>query len=452
MSIRSDRFAAQEISGQLGALPFQSRLDDFVLILAFILANLRALMFVFLYPDTSVLLGPAWIEIALWLVVALMVVYQLKRRNQIAEYAVKWEKSWPLIVFVLLALVSAFWSLDPVVTLFRALELFFATLIASYIGTYYRPHQFLEFLFWFGAILLILTVAMVFGAPKTGTMYWAPFYGAWRGIYWHRNHLASITALLTMIFLCRLLIAFESRNTKGFLDGIFYIFSLVVLFFAKSATGYILYLVLNFFVLCFWLWVRFSARLQRKHYYIILGIFVVGSILVLSNLDFVLGLFNRSSNLTGRTALWSYLVRDVVSQRPWWGHGFGAFWTLDAMREQVRQHIGWPSQPLIGDNGFIDILVHVGTIGLLVFLTVLVIATIRSVRYAIAHRTLESFFPLSIMIYAFFANISFSLFAETEVFVWLLIMAVLFMTTRLPDAAGISQSHREVSNLANENR
>jgi hypothetical protein len=35
------------------------------------------------------------------------------------------------------------------------------------------------------------------------------------------------------------------------------------------------------------------------------------------------------------------------------------------------------------------------------------------------------------MVYAFFANITFSLFAETEVFVWLLVIAVLFMTTSI---------------------
>ncbi len=427
-----DRLAAREGSMQDGTLQFRSKFDVFVLTLAFILANLRALMFVYLYPDTSVWLGPAWIEIALWFLVALLAVYQLRQRSETADYLSRWRGNWPLIVFILLAFASAFWSIGLVVTIFRVLELFFATLIAAYIGISYRPRQLLEFLFWFGAILLILTVATVFGAPRTGTMYWAPFYGAWRGIYWHRNHLAAITALLNMVFLCRVLVAFESRSTRGFLDGVFYLFSLVVLFFARSAAGYILYIVLNFFVLCCWLWVRFSDRLQRKHYYLILGVFIAASVLILLNLDTVLGLFNRNSTLTGRVGLWSYLLQDVVSQRPWLGHGFGAVWTLDSFREQVRLHVGWASQPLIGDNGFIDILLHVGAVGLLIFLTVLVIASIRSFRYAISHRTLESFSPLLIMVYAFFANISFSLFAETEVFVWFLIVTVLFMTTRVP--------------------
>jgi exopolysaccharide production protein ExoQ len=204
------------------------------------------------------------------------------------------------------------------------------------------------------------------------------------------------------------------------------------MFFAKSAAGYILFIVLHAVIFCSWLWLRFAERLQRKHYYIILGVFVAGSALILSNLDIVFGLFNRNSTLTGRVGLWDYLLKSMVSQRPWWGHGFGAFWTLDSFRENVRLHVGWASQPLIGDNGFLDILLHVGVIGLLIFLTIFITASIRSFRYAISHRTLMGFFPLMVMVYAFFANISFSLFAETEVFVWFLIVAVLFATIPSP--------------------
>lgn len=140
--------------------------------------------------------------------------------------------------------------------------------------------------------------------PRTGTMYWAPFYGAWRGIHWHRTHLASITALLNIVFLCRMIIAFENHNKTGVLDGFFLVISLTVLYFAKSATGYLLLIVLHFFVFCTWLWLKVSQRLQKRHYYMILGIFLGGLILILSNLDIVFGPFHRDATLTGRVAPW----------------------------------------------------------------------------------------------------------------------------------------------------
>ena len=198
--------------------------------------------------------------------------------------------------------------------------------------------------------------------------------------------------------------------------------------FLFAATGYILFLILHALVIGIWVWLQISPRLQSSHYILFSGGILLFSVLILLNLDFVFGLFRRDATMTGRWGLWKNELQ-FASQRLWLGHGFGAVWTLDTFREQMRQLVGWPSQPLIGDNGYLDILLHLGILGLGVFLLVLLTTTIRSFRYALHHRVLTAFFPLFVMVYAFFANITFSLFAETEVFVWLLIVAVLFMTT-----------------------
>jgi len=402
--------------------------DGIIIGLAFLLANLRALVFIFLFPDTSKLLGPAWIEIFLWLLITPAAVFVLIRENQFGEYVLLWRRNWLLGLFILLAFLSAFWSVGFTATLFRSLELLFASLLAAYVGMRFRSERLLDALFWFGAILFIFSIALAVGVPRTGTMYWAPFYGAWRGVYWHRNHLASIAALLSAVYLLRAWISFQARNNKAVLDIVFYLLSLAVVFFARSATGYILFLVLHGFLVVALVWLKISHRLQSKHYLIVLGAFALVAVLILTNLDFVFGLFHRDPTMTGRVGLWSHLI-EIALQRPWLGHGFGAVWTLDAFREQIRQLVGWASQPLIGDNGFLDIFLHLGIVGLLLFIGILITATIRSVRYAIAQQTLLSFFPLLLVFYAFFANIAFSLFAETEVFVWLLIVVVLFLTT-----------------------
>jgi len=261
-------------------------------------------------------------------------------------------------------------------------------------------------------------------------MYWKPFDGAWRGIYWHRNHLASIAAFLNAVYLMRILIAWQNRNRDGLLDCAFYILSLLIMYFARSATGYILLIVLNLFVLIVWIWLRLSDRLKKQHYIVIFGLGILGLVLVLTNLNFVFGFFNRDTTLTGRIGLWSHLL-DMAYDRLWLGHGFGAFWMLDALREQIRQLAGWASQPLIGDNGFLDILLHLGVIGLLLFLSVFILGAVRSFRYGFAQKTLPGFFPLLVFVYAFFANLTFSLFVETEVFVWFLIVSTMFMTTPL---------------------
>lgn len=406
--------------------------DILILFFAFLLANLRATMFVFLYPDTSVLLGPAWIEIALWFLLSMIVLYDLFRTGRIDDYLWMWRRNWIPALFTLLAFISLLWSIAPVATLFRSLELLFAALVASYFGPRLVPEKWLDALFWFGAILFILSIALVIGAPPTGTMYWAPFNGAWRGVYWHRNHLASITALLSVLYLYRLLISFREHHSKGILDAFFYLFSLVILYFAKSATGYILLMILHIFVFVAWGWLRISRRLQRRHYLLILGSSILAGILVFSNLDFVFGMFNRDTSMTGRVSLWTHLL-DIASRHLWFGHGFGAVWTLESFREGIRQRVAWTSQPLMADNGWIDIFLHLGMTGLILFVSTLILLAWRSVAFALTRKTLSGFFPLLVLIYAIFANITFSLFAETEVFVWFLLIAALSMTTVSPE-------------------
>jgi hypothetical protein len=94
--------------------------------------------------------------------------------------------------------------------------------------------------------------------------------------------------------------------------------------------------------------------------------------------------------------------------------------------------VGWTSQPLIADNGFLDILLHLGIVGLIVLFGILMMAAVQSFRYAITRKTLADFFPLLFLCYVLIANLPFSMIAETEVFIWLLIVTVLVITMTLP--------------------
>jgi O-antigen ligase len=97
------------------------------------------------------------------------------------------------------------------------------------------------------------------------------------------------------------------------------------------------------------------------------------------------------------------------------------------------QHVvGWGFPVVIADNGFLDILLHVGILGFIPFLGVLIVAFVRSGKFAFRNPSLINFFPLLLMVYAVIANISFSLFLETETFIWLVIVASLFVVTRQP--------------------
>jgi exopolysaccharide production protein ExoQ len=418
----------------------QSKRDGLILCSAIVLSNLRALSFFPRFPDPSRLFGSAWLELALWFGTTLVVTHSLTRENLLPEYRSLCRRNWALGVFIALAFVSAWWSVDGAATSFRAVELLLATVVAAYIGTRYRPDQLLEILFWAGAIVLVLCLGLVFGLPTEGQMHSRPDYRSWRGVYWHKNHLGSIAALVNVVALWRMLIAREQRRAD-WLGGVFYLLSLATVYFAYSATGGIVLIALHLFALCVWLWIRTSHRWRAWHYSVALGVAVAGLAGAAASVDRIFGIFNRSPTMSGRVDLWNYLLKDVVPQRLWWGHGFGAIWTIESFRVGAGERVHWGKPAVIADNGFLDVLLHLGIVGLLIFLGVLIVAAARSLRYGLARGTLTDFFPLLLMFYAVVGNVAFSLFMETEVFVWLLIVIVLFETTPRSDPAEVVPRH-----------
>ena len=205
---------------------------------------------------------------------------------------------------------------------------------------------------------------------------------------------------------------------------ILYLLSLSLVYFAKSVAGYMIVIVLHLLVSVIISWLFLRPRLKVIHYYLFSTLSFLGLLAIFANLDFVFGLFNRETSLTGRVQMWNILMENAFLRRPWIGHGFGAIWANEAFRSEVELAAKW--SVFIADNGFIDILLHLGVIGLALFLCVWVQAWVRSFRYGVQKLTVFGFFPLIFMAFTFFGNISFSFFLEVEAFIWLILVAILF--------------------------
>jgi O-antigen ligase len=405
-------------------------MDVLAVSLIFLLANSRALIFYSLFPGTDTIGGQAWREIALWILTAGLVAFLMQRYSLFKTYFDAWKKNWLLFLFIGMAFLSIIWSVSPAVSLYCSLVLLFTTLLGAYIGLRYDLNGLLNILFWFGAVVIIFSCALALLFPGVGTMLDVVYTGAWNGIFWHRNHMGSIVAMLNSVFLLRMILGIREHKNTAILDGVFYLLSLLLVYLSRSATGYILVLGLNFLIALVVGWLAIKARLRPLHYYVGAGVLVAGAVLAFANLNMLLGLFDRNTSITGRVPMWTYLLKDVISQRPWVGYGFGAMWSLESFRIQVQHVVGWPYPVLIGDNGYMDILLHLGALGLIVFMVILGYMFYRTGKYGFRHLTLAGFFPLIVIIYASVANISFSLFLETESFVWLLMVVSLFLTVR----------------------
>ena len=406
------------------------RSETFIWVGAFVIANLRSTVLWDLLRQGFQLTELPWIEVLSWLVLALLAVRSLHRENKGADFTQLWRQNWVLILFIAIALLSLIWSVSFRATIYRGSVLLFSSFIGAYLGFRYTLEDLLNILFRFGAALLIFCLALAIFLPIVGTMGWEPYDGAWRGIFWHKNQLGSVIALFSLVFLISAFGELGNAQGKAILYFIFYACSLVVIYFSKSVAGYFLCIMVSFSTPVAYIWLKIRHRLTAVHYYRVVGLFSLVFVVLMLNLDFVFGLFNRDTSLTGRLPLWSYLLGSVFAESPWLGHGFGAIWSLASFRIATQQLLGWVFPVAIGDNGFLDILLHVGLIGFIPFLGVLILAFIRSIRFAFGTRSVIAFFPLLLMIFAVFANISFSLFLETESFLWLVMMSVLFLLTK----------------------
>jgi exopolysaccharide production protein ExoQ len=148
------------------------------------------------------------------------------------------------------------------------------------------------------------------------------------------------------------------------------------------------------------------------------------------NMDRFFGIFNRNTTLTGRIPMWLYLYHTYIAHRPLGGYGFNAFWYLESHRVIMGLVAGYPDPIVISDNGFIDLLLNTGFVGIFLFSIFYLYTWWRSIKYAWKSDEISGFFPMIIMAFTLIANISWSLIYENESFFILLMFICLFQATR----------------------
>lgn len=363
-------------------------------------------------------------EMVLLLLLMALMVLQLFRERAWRGYAEACKAHWLVFIFVGFAGISIFWSLEIVITLYKFIVLLCCTLIAIYIGFSYNLKEILKRVSWYFGLICGLSLIYVIFSPE-GIMSDPYYQGAWTGIFTHRNHFGCFMALGVVLFLVNLL------SMKKPFKGYFY-YNLLMLgvtcllvFMSKSATAMITTLVLTLSIIILFTWLKWGQKLRPVHYFWIGGVFLSIFVLVLFNINHLLSIFGRNISLTGRVPMWQFLYRNVIKQRLWLGYGYGAIWHLEGFIIELTKSVEWIIPVALGDSGYIDILLHLGVVGLILLVTMIVTGFIRGVRLFIKERTILNAFPILALVYVVVANISMSLILESETFVWSIVMASL---------------------------
>lgn len=385
------------------------------------------------------------------IITLILIMFLLWRHQLLATYLTVWKDNKLIILFLAYALVSLLWTVYLPATLYKLFWLFFSTIAGSYVAIRYKLRGTIDVLTWVGGIFAILSLLIVLYFPFVGVMQNQPFVGSWTGLFWHRNHTGNIFAFFNMIYLLRFLLDNKLAVPQKMMIGFFYALTAAIVFGSRSATGIIVLLFLHFAVVLTAIWLKWHGRIKPWQYYLSAALLVAGFLVFITNTGFFFGLLGRTAHMTGRVPLWQDLLSNFYLQQPILGYGYGALWMQKSFRILIQIRHEWPYQVYFADNGFFDILLNTGLIGLLLFLSIYIPLGVRSFKQAITYKSWIYFSPFLTFLYIFIGNLTYSFLLEVDQFVWMLLVIMVFATTS-PKSNNIPQpySHPNSTKFTNE--
>jgi exopolysaccharide production protein ExoQ len=320
-----------------------------------------------------------------------------------------------LLLLLGIAIVSVLWSVAPELTLRRSVALVGTTLFGAYLATRYSTNELLRLLAWALGIVVLLSIVFALALPSYG-IYTDPRGEAWRGIYWHKNALGRTMALSAMVFL---FLALSSRSRRWIAWACFGL-SVALLLLSESITSLAVLLII-LALLPLYKALRWRSTPAVPFYVIAILSGGVAIAWLGANAEDILSALGRDLTLSGRTELWS-AVLEMIRQRPWLGYGYRAFW-LGWTGESA--HV-WLWMLRIGanyeaaDNGFLDLWLYLGLLGVLVFAYGFVRAFLRAVTRVRLTKTAEGLWPLALLTFILFYNLAESAILAHNNVLWIL--------------------------------
>ena len=361
-------------------------------------------------PTTQIILG------VIYLIACFLLLYRRQLKLLVKD---------PYLVAVVgLCVMSAAWSVDPAVTLRRSAAFVGATLFGVYLASRFTFSQQLKILAGTLGFAAVLSIAFAIVAPRYGVMV-GEHAGDWRGIYDHKNILGLMMVLSAMSFL---LVAITNRK-RATVWWAGFVISVAVLLLSRSMSSVVVLTGLIVALPIFGM-LRWPALRWRKSFIPPLLVFSGVAVLACAAYIFiepkiisdVMLWLGRDKTLTGRTDIWA-MVFYMISRRPWLGYGYGAFWlTTGKESNDVWTEVGW--QPPHSHNGYLEVCLAIGVVGLVLFLLGSASAFRRGIRWIRDVELAEAFWPLAYLSFLFLYNFSEPTFLKHNSVFW-----VLYVTT-----------------------
>jgi exopolysaccharide production protein ExoQ len=295
------------------------------------------------------------------------------------------QRNWALVLLLVLAVLSSCWAQMPDLVLRKSVGLLGTTLFGMALAIRLSVQEQLRMLSWLFRIVAVFSLAYVVLLPSYGIS----SEGEWMGVFGYKN---AMGATMGLSFLVEWQLPATDRLSKA-LKMMAMLLYLILLLHSDSVTPLV---ALACTIILVTIYKYGALRLRIPLYAFCILIALLGAF-VLANGDRVMGLLGRSATLTGRTEIWSFVIA-FIPQRPILGYGYSGFWKGAASESFViNRYFGGTVQ--YSHNGYLEVLLTLGLVGLLLTLIFLGIGLKRAFYVSRQRPFGVELWPLAFLLY-----------------------------------------------------
>ena len=316
---------------------------------------------------------------------------------------------------------SVAWSIDPATTVRRAFAFTAYTLIAVHLAMRFPPERIIFLLAVVCLGQLLLSVAFALVLPAYAYM---PDGGQLRGIFTHKNSMGELLLMAGAVFAA----TWPGRLIPRWLAGAGLVLVFALALPTGSATALALLVLLSALL---------AALLALRLPHHLAGLLISGGLclgavaaaFIILEPKAILELLGRDATLTGRAQLWAF-VDQLIAERPWLGYGYRAVFAQPWVQHWVVNALGWPAPH--AHNGYREIMLDLGLVGLLLVLPILLGTLVRAVRRLVVRADALAVFGFLVLAGYLLRNLTEADLLHQTKLVWVLVVIAAFQLRGLP--------------------
>jgi exopolysaccharide production protein ExoQ len=322
-----------------------------------------------------------------------------------------------LTLLLALAVLSTLWSGDPGLTFRRSIAVLATTIFGIDFALRYSIQEQLRRLCFVLGLAVLLSVIVQVCWPGSIPVVDADYTAeGWNGAFAQKNMFARVIVLTALAFLMR-----SSGRRRLFKNGLVICCAFALIGAAQARTALVVLLALLFLLAA----CRFLLSARHSRLVWLVGVVTGLPILYLAstNVEYLTGILGRNSTLTGRVGIWHMAFASFLKS-PLLGYGYSGFWNVSPEALKINSALHWTVPD--AHNGFLDLALQLGLVGLCLYLTYYVIAVRRAVEYARSNSSAEAMWPLAYLAFSFLYSFTESSPLASNSMSWILYISVAY--------------------------